>query len=259
MRQALLGCLALLLCPLLQAGPLRFVGSDFPGITQSGSPHPYGLGIDVINAICQRQALPCTIELLPWLRAQAMLQNGQADVLIGTYRTRERARFMTFSRYPLYVDTLYWYRQARRPLQWNGDFASLAGLHLGVTHGWTLGQAYENAKPGLDIDSANTLEQSMTKLQRQRLDLVASNERNARYTLARLGAVDILPIQPAIGQQGGCMGYGLHVLRDERLTRFEQGLSQAAESGELTRLSQRYGLPYPGRNTKWQDYLLQLP
>ncbi len=251
--------LFLLCCPLLQAAPLRFVGSDFPGIVQPGAPQPRGVAADMIRALCQREQLVCSIQLLPWPRAQAMLQHGQADVLIGPYRTAERAASMHFSRYPLYVDTLYWYRRAEQTVQWNGHFDSLAGLRLGVTRGWTLGQRFEDAKQRLQIDTADTLMQSMLKLQRQRLDLVASNDRNARHTLAQLGLNNIVPIQPAISLQGGYMGYALHAIDKPALQRFEKAMANLAESGELARLNLSHGLVYPGKNTRWPDYLRQLP
>jgi polar amino acid transport system substrate-binding protein len=250
--------LTLLILP-LQAATLRFVGTDFPGVLQAGSPRPYGLAVDVINAVCQREQLECSIALLPWPRAQSAVQHGQADVLIGPYRNRERARFLQFSRYPLYVDTLYWYRLDSRPLAWSGDFASLAGLRLGITRGWTLGQGYESAKQQLDVDIADTLEQGMAKLQRHRLDLLASNERTARAVLARLGQNNVVPLLPAISQQGGFFGYGLHTQGRDEPVRFELALSRLAESGELARLSLRHGLVYPGKSTNWPDYLRQLP
>ncbi len=259
MRWPYRALLFMLLCPLLQASTLRFVGSDFPSIVQPGAPHPHGLAADVIRTLCQREQLTCSIQLLPWPRAQAMLPNGQADVLIGPYRTAERAASMRFSRYPLYVDTLYWYRRAGQNVQWDGRFDSLSGLRLGVTRGWTLGQRFEEAKPRLAIDDADTLLQSMLKLQRKRLDLVASNDRNARHTLAQLGSSDIVPILPAISLQGGYMGYALHAIDKPALQRFEQALARLAESGELARLSQNHGLTYPGKNTNWPDYLRQLP
>jgi polar amino acid transport system substrate-binding protein len=251
--------LLLLLCPLLQASPLRFVGSDFPGVVAPGTPQLRGVAADIIRTLCQREQLACSIQLLPWPRAQAMLQNGQADVLIGPYRTAARAASMRFSRYPIYIDTLYWYRRTEQAIQWDGRFDSLVGLRLGVTRGWTLGQRFEEAKPRLEIDNADTLLQSMLKLQRKRLDLVASNDRNARHTLAQLGRSDIVPILPAISQQGGYMGYALHALDKPALQRFEQALVHLAESGELARLSQEQGLAYPGKNTNWPDYLRQLP
>lgn len=249
----------LLACLPLQAATLRFVGTEFPGVLQAGSPQPYGLAMAVINTLCQREQLSCTVTLLPWSRAQSAVQHGQADVLIGPYRNLERARFLQFSRYPLYVDTLYWYRLESSQLSWDGDFASLAGLRLGVTRGWTLGQGYESAKMRLDVDVADTLDQGMAKLQRHRLDLVASNERTARNVIGRLGISGIVPLLPAIGQQGGFFGYGLHKQRQDEVLRFDKALARMAESGELARLSLRHGLPYPGKQTKWQDYLQQLP
>ena len=99
----------------------------------------------------------------------------------------------------------------------------------------------------------------MAKLQRHRLDLVASNERTARAVLARMGLNNIVPLLPAISQQGGFFGYGLHVAGRDDCQRFEQALARLAESGELARLSLRHGLVYPGKTTNWPDYLRQLP
>ncbi|MFN4236311.1 MAG: substrate-binding periplasmic protein [Vogesella sp.] len=251
--------LPLLACLPLHAAPLRFVGTEFPGILQASSAGAYGLAVDVIDTLCQREQLQCKIELLPWPRAQSRVQHGLADILIGPYRNRERAGYLQFSRHPLYVDTLYWYRRESQQLSWSGDHASLAGLRLGVTRGWTLGEGYEKAKPRLNVDVADTLDQSMAKLQRQRLDLVASNERTARTVLGRMGITDIVPLLPAISQQGGFVGYGLHSVARDDIKRFDKGLSRMAESGELAKLSLRHGLLYPGKQTNWTDYLRQLP
>ncbi|WP_189532932.1 substrate-binding periplasmic protein [Paludibacterium paludis] len=239
--------------------PLRFVGAEFPFILEYREGKPAGLAVSVIRDIAEHTGLDYTISIVPWARAQALVESGRADVLIGPYRTKEREARMTFMRWPLYIDTLSWYALKESRYTWSGKFSELGHLRLGVTRAWTLGQSYEASKRRLQIETADTMEQNFGKLALGRLDLVACNERTARFLVKRMQPrLEIQALKPPISHIGGYFAHPRAPVDADSLARFETALGELARSGRLQALSRLEGLDYPGPRTKWAEYLAGL-
>lgn len=247
-------------CSMAQADALRFIGGEFPFILETQDGKPSGLAVEVIKEVARRSGIDYTITVVPWARAQALMQSGRADILIGPYRTREREQQLTFIRWPLYIDTMSWYANTESNYQWDGNFSSLSRLRLGVTRGWTLGQRYEASKRRLQIETADSIEQNFGKLLLGRLDLVACNERTAQAASRRMPPrQSIRPLTPPITRIGGYFAYGRTAPVDPRIVEFESALGQIVRSGKLYALSRQAGLFYPAPDTRWDGYLTELP
>jgi polar amino acid transport system substrate-binding protein len=84
------------------AQDLRVIASDFPTISQQTPDNKQiGLGVEVVAEMAKRMGITYSIEFLPWRRCLAMMQKGEADILIGPYRTPERFAFMDFPATPI--------------------------------------------------------------------------------------------------------------------------------------------------------------
>src|SRR6185436_16099856 len=76
------------------ATPLRAVGSQFARIFEGAEGQaPKGLAVDLLGMLFGDNV---RCEWLPWPRAQLMLEQGEADILVGPYRTPEREARMLF-------------------------------------------------------------------------------------------------------------------------------------------------------------------
>lgn len=256
----LLACLLLLTAQhSLAVESLRCVGSPFPYIYSEDGGQLRGVAVEVLDALGKEVQFRCRFEIMPWKRAQALVNNGDADLLIGPYRTRERSAAMRFLGLPFYLDAMLLYARSTPPLpDWNGDFSRLAGRRIGVAAGWSLGERYEQAKSSLALDEANTLEQTFRKLMLDRVDLVASNQRNAMVVIQQLGlAGQVLALQPPLQQSGGYFALA-NKWRDHPLwTRMNAAQERMVRSGQVQAISARYGLQFPGANHDWVAYLRQ--
>ena len=68
-----------------------------------------GLSIDSLNAIAARAGISIRREIWPWSRAQAMVQQGAADMFV-TVPTAERQAYALFARQPMFhADTVVLY------------------------------------------------------------------------------------------------------------------------------------------------------
>src|SRR3990167_5639496 len=130
---ALMVSLALLLPPLALARELLAVGTDFPRIFERTAAGEYrGLGPDVLRQVLEPRGHSLRFASYPWARAQRMVELGQADILIGPYRSPVREARFAFVGQAFYRDRIVFYCRRARSCQWSGDFRQLAGQRIAV-------------------------------------------------------------------------------------------------------------------------------
>ncbi|MEJ5999654.1 substrate-binding periplasmic protein [Paucibacter soli] len=241
---AVLGAAA---CAPVLARELLVVGTHFPRLfmQEAGAP-VQGLGVDILSLAAARAGHSLRFELLPWARAQAMVQAGQADILVGPYRTPERELKFAFSQLAFYEDALVFYARRSQPPLWHGDFAELRNHSIGLVHGWAYGEAFDQARPGLRLSTALDVESGLKMLLLGRIDLLASNERNTRPVLEAQGWVDLLVrVGPQLGQLRGHFAYP-HTPEGEALRdQLDRHLANLRSAGALRELGERWGVKIP--------------
>lgn len=171
---------------------------------------PQGLAVDLLNAILLPAGFTPTYEIYPWLRAQAMLEQGTTQILVGPYRTREREMRMRFSRQPFYEDAMVFYARAGQQALWRDDFSALRPLQIGTVHGWVYGDRFELARRQLNVTQVRDLATALRMLQLGRLDLIAANQRNSEPVLQELGLADAVVLcQPPFARLRGHFAFSL--------------------------------------------------
>ncbi|TDL96973.1 amino acid ABC transporter substrate-binding protein [Stutzerimonas stutzeri ATCC 17588 = LMG 11199] len=96
-----------------QADELRFVTEDFPPFTYASATatedRAAGPFVEIVAAVCARLRVDCPVQLLPWRRALALAEIGEAQGIFTVIRSpdRERAfhltRMLVTSRYGVYA------------------------------------------------------------------------------------------------------------------------------------------------------------
>ena len=235
------------------------VGTSFPRLFMPvpGNP-PEGLAVELLQAIAQQRGWQLRLELYPWPRAQAMVEHGQAQILIGPYRTPEREQRFVFAPSAFYEDRLVFYGgPAPRP-HWQGDYRALAGLEIAQVAGWAYGEAFEQARPLLRLTTVRDVETGLRMLRTGRVALLATNERNTQPVLANLGLLQQLgPVEgPAIGQLRGHFACSRQPPGPALCEALELALQQLRRTGEWPRLNQKWGVGLPeaegGSSALWR-------
>lgn len=205
-----------------------------------------GLGPAIVRRVAQQMNDTVRFELYPWPRAQALVAQGKADLLVGPYKSPARLGQMAFSQLPFYRDQMVFYARPGAHIAWTGDYGKLAERRIVILNGWVYGAAFAQASAGLHTSVANTVESGLLMVVHQHVDLFATNVRNTEPVLARLhlgGAVVALP--QAFDQQDGYFGFPHDAEHDELRARFDAAFRTLVERGELKRLGQRYGVEVP--------------
>jgi polar amino acid transport system substrate-binding protein len=240
-------CAALGAAPLASARELLAIGAHFERVFERGQEGEIvGLGPEIIRLLAQRMGHTVRFELYPWARAQALIGQGKADILIGPYKTPERQQTMMFSRLPFYQDQMVFYARADANASWNGDLATLGEQRIVALNGWAYGSAFDQARPQLRLSIANSVDSGLKMLVHQHVHLFASNRRNTEPVLGRLGLAGQITMLPkVIDVQEGYFAFPRDTQFDTLRRDFDAAFQRMVDSGELRKLGQRHEVIVP--------------
>jgi len=132
-----------------QGSELKFVTHDFPPFSYESGGTLSGAAIDIVRQTCSEIEVSCSIELLPWKRAQFKVKRGLVQAMLVIGWNNKRAQWLSFS--PPLLKTQYGFFVNRsNPL----DYRSLSDI--------------ANAKIGV-LESSNTFEH-LNKIRQQMIE-----------------------------------------------------------------------------------------
>jgi polar amino acid transport system substrate-binding protein len=226
---------------------LRVVGTRFERIYERQSNGDFtGMGVELVRLAARRFDYQVRFELYPWRRAQHLVTEGGADVLVGPYKSAERLKTMRFSEQAFFQDQVAFYVRALEIPLWEGDYAALRSKRIAIMNGWSYGAAFTEALPRLHTSVTNTVESGLQMLLHNHVDLFASNRRDTDPVILALRATDkLLALAPLIDVQNGYLAFSLKPRLAGLATQFDRLLEEMKARGELSRLARKYELPLP--------------
>ena len=191
------------------ARELLAVGAQFERVFEYQVSGEYGgLGAELLRLMAARTGNTVRFRMVPWARAQAMLVQGQADILIGPYKSPERIASMAFSEKPFYQDQMVFYTRQDASFGWDGDYSVLKNRRVVLLNGWAYGADWERVRPGLQVSVANNVENGLKMLVHNHVDVFVSNRRNTDPVIARLGyARQVKPLPRVVETQNGYFAF----------------------------------------------------
>lgn len=205
-----------------------------------------GLGAEIVRQLARQMGHSVRFELYPWARAQSLIANGQADILVAPYRTTARQSSMAFSRLPFFQDQVVFYARTEEAPAWRGEYRALAAQRIAILNGWAYGDAFDQARPNLRISVTNTVESGLRMLAHRHVALFASNRRDTEAVLARLGLVGQVASLPVpIDSQDAYFAFPLGARHDALRTEFDTHFQRMVDSGEWRRLLRRHEVEMP--------------
>ncbi len=226
---------------------LRVVSTRFPRIYELGADGVFdGMGVELVRTIATELGYTVRFEIYPWARAQRMLNQGQADILVGPYKSAERVSTMAFSGRAFFEDQLAFYIRSDSKIEWGGDYQALAGKRIVALNGWAYGAAFDRARPGLLLSVSNTVENGLNMLVHRRVDLFATDRRDTDPVVVSLGMQGkVAVLAPLIDTEMAYLAFPKMEAFDELRLQFDHALNQMAAHGVLQKLGQRYGVSVP--------------
>ena len=222
-----------------------FLTEPFPPYTYERTGQPAGPMVDVLDEACEQLGWRCEVRVMPWRRALALAEQGEAHGLFTVVDAPERRRYFALS--PAVVQARYTlFGRQGESLQYKGP-ASLEGRTVA---------AYGPSGTSLMLEELGQGQQFQMMIERDNLTvlrmlhagrygvqgLVLMNEAVALW----LTAQNEMPPLQAVGtvKQFG-YHFGLSRLRMSvaEQQQFQRTLQRLCRSGRMAELLQPYALP----------------
>ena len=244
-RALLLGGLSLAL-PARAGRELLAVGAPFARVFERSQGGFSGMAPEILRSIGAQLGQPVQLDMYPWPRAQSMVALGQADILIGPYKTAERFETIAFSERAFYQDEMVFYARNGAVFDWDGSYAALRGKRIVLVNGWAFGEEFDTARKEMYINVTNSVDAALGMLALGRVDLFATNRRNTEPVIASLGLLDkVAPLERIISTQRGYFGFPRRPEHEALRQRFDRAFNQFVEAGELRKLGRRLSVQIP--------------
>lgn len=243
-RSLVLGALAGLALP-AHAGPreLLVVGAHFSRVYERADGQFSGMGPEILRSIAAQLGQPLHFDLFPWARAQSMVAQAQADLLVGPYKSPERLALFSFCERPFYVDEMLFYARANAVFEWDGSYAALREKRIVAINGWAYGDEFDAGRKLMNISLTNSVEAALAMLAYGRVDLFATNRRNTEPVIPLL-ALDgkVAPLNRIIAAQRGYFAFPKRPEYEATLERFDRAFNAYVDAGELRKLGRRFNV-----------------
>lgn len=237
--------------PAMAAPPppaLRFVTEPFPPYTYEAQGAAAGPMVDVLRAACAELQWRCSIEVLPWRRALAMAQRGEAEGIFTIVDTPERRVYFHVTvpvidaRYTLFAragDDFQLRSGERQPLQ--GRTIGAYGPSATVLALDELVEGLDGVKTEIETDNLSVLRKLAAGRYGSRgLALV-----NESVALALMRDNQIAGLQAAGTVKSFAYAFGLSRQRVKRrdFEAFNKALIKLCRGGRSAALIKPYALP----------------
>ncbi len=224
----------------------KFVGTTFPFILEKDSSGKIiGIGAEIAREVITKIGHDIEIGIYPWKRAQAMVKEGDAHVLIGPYKTQEREKFLDYNKYHFFQDNMVFYAKSGLKQSWDGKFYSLQNKTIAIMAGWSYGPKADANLKKLKTHDFYSVLKGLELVSLERYDFCALNQRNALAIIQKHNLQNQFDIiDPPISKTKGYFGFSKKLKLDKLIIQFDKELKTLIDSDKVSLLNKKYGLFY---------------
>ncbi len=239
--------LFLLLGEFAWAGTVKiiFATGEWPPATSEKLPE-YGFVTQIVTKACLAVSLKPEYRFYPWKRAEAMVKSGKIIAAFPYMITDERKKDYNYSD-PLFYGINYFIYYDKNPntprqIEFN-NLKDLMGYKIGMIRGTPM--EAELRQKGLNVEVTTTLDQSIIKLTRGRLDFYLTEQMVFRDAIQRLFPTQTESFKKLPRSYGPKRPNALLVSRqfpdaESTIKRFNKGLRMIRENGLYEQITRPY-------------------
>ncbi|WP_018690600.1 substrate-binding periplasmic protein [Algicola sagamiensis] len=238
--------IALILCTLfsqnLAAKKLIAAGDPWPPFIDPKAENG-GIALEIVRAAFQQKGHEIEMKIVPWARALEGVKEGNYDILVATWYTEERDKFLEYSEH--YLSNQIKFIKKKGDSFCYKDIPSLDGKIIGTVRGYGYGDKFLQAK-NFKRSETVTLVQNIRKLISGRVDLTLEDEVVAKALIkaedpSALEKIEFCPTPLSKNDLHVTSGYK-NKLYKTIITSFNEGLKEIKSNGTFDKVMKKYGL-----------------
>lgn len=179
--------------------PLLIIGEAHPPYEMlSKDGDVVGIDIDIAKHIFSKLGIKSEFLIIPWQRAQKMLENGDADAALSVSRNKERDNYLFFPKENMWLSEFVFFTRSdnKQAVEVGYQQAKSLALKIGIIAGNSYHHSFWQAFPYKDkaqtqlnkqLASGLNIALNFKKLHKRRFDLFPIDRKSGHYQVRKLG------------------------------------------------------------------------
>ena len=157
-----------------------------------------GSDVEIVNELCLRLNIRCTVIFLPWKRALVETEYGRIDGIIGAFTSLKRNEFAYSVPFPLHYSIVKVFVRNEDAQDYK-KVEDLQGKSVGINRGFHLSKQIDDAVESgfFDMQVANNSEANISKLLQGRIEGFLGNYHQTTWLLEKLSLTEKVRDIPA--------------------------------------------------------------
>ncbi len=209
------------------------------------------MDVELVSHVLHALGYQVHIRFVPWPRALALIQAGEADAILDASKgeSNERLRSFVFPREPLSISSSSLFYRKSEPFAYE-NLASLSGKRVAVVRGYNYSANFMSADY-FSRDPGVSHEQNMKKLVRGRVDLALIDTAVGLYLTRHLHLEEQIASDPMRFISGELyLAFAPKPELAGLVADFERELMLYKRTADYEQLLDRYGLAQESMNSR---------
>lgn len=219
--------------------PLMFVCEEYPPYEYQVGNSAQGMDIEIIDLVCKHANIPYAIKFYPWERCLKMIKEGNADVIFGILKNKERQGVLDYPEQPVAYDKRILLSKKNIPYSIR-EFNDLKDKKIGIVRGYAYSSQFDQSTIfSRDISSSSKM--MVDKLNANRMETIAINEYVAKFIIGRNQwaeykvhpfVITLEPLYTAFSKKS--VRAGIY------FKRYSESMKELEKSGEINKIRNKY-------------------
>lgn len=210
------------------------------GYMEDGKPR--GFEIETFAAVARQMGYDVEFIHQPWKRCLYSMKQGLADVVISALKVADRTAYMNYPDEPISMSRTGLFALRETKIRFDGDFKGLAPYTIGITAGFSYGDAFDSSD-FLDKAPSTETEAVVVKVLLGRNALGAGNMAVVKTIAKKNNALDkIRFLTPLLHSQKLYVGFSKAGKYGNLAAEFSDILTQFKESDQYKTILKKYNM-----------------
>ncbi len=203
---------------------------------------PAGFEIELFDAVAMKMGFTVQFLHRPWKRCLYSMENKHADVLISALKTKEREAYLIYPEEPISISRTGFFTTVEKNIVFDGTFEPLKEFTIGITSGFSYGEAFDSAA-FLKKDESTETTTILTKVLLGRINLGIGDIAVIRAAAKKENTLDKIKfLEPLVHSQKLYAVFSKKPGHETLSLEFSKILSKFRTSEEYYSILKKYGI-----------------
>lgn len=227
-----------------RGGPntLILVTENYPPFEFEENGQIIGITVDIAREAFTRMGISVTITIYPFARGIEMTRSGEAQAMVGIYKSQARQEWAYYPNEAVFLDKQCFFGLPGKTIDYDGSIASLQPYRIGVIRDYSEGDAFDEAVASgvLKVEPVDSGRENYEKVLNGRIDAFIDGQYTTLYNLKASGLQNQVVELGVFRESALYVAFSQKSSSQEMADKWDQALDAMKKDGSYQQIIRKY-------------------